>query len=165
MIDTWIKQQMEQSNGWLATGLNFGFAGISTTEEMKTQLTSLFTANIANSCTSFLDQYQEQGVYICGWYTNVNFDFSQSALATSITSCVNTNIIKAYSSNSVLQDFVTKTDQAVSQQNAGILDFLVYIVVGLVIVSVIAGMIYYFTSPPQQPYPYPPYQSPSTFSY
>ena len=176
IIDTWIKQQLEQSNGWLATGLSFGFAGISTTEEMKTQLTSLLNTNITSSCVSFLDQYQEQNIWLCGYYKNVNIDFSQSGLATSITSCINNNITKAYSSNSVIQEFVTKTDQEMSQKNAGLFDWIVIVIVGLVIISVISGMIYYFTSPPPSSYPYPyprpginfsysspPYSSPSIF--
>jgi len=151
-ISNWVDEQVNQSAGWLATGLNGNFAGISTTEEIKNQLNSLFSTTIANSCSEELKNIQLQIVNLCGDLNGSNLNFSQNSFQAGVTVCVARNITNNYSKNTILQQFVNDTDQAVSQQAAGIGQIVYWIIAAIVIVSVISLFIYlYFggTNPQQ----------------
>lgn len=158
-IKNFIAEQAAQSNGWLATGFNVASEYIATTDELNEQLQNLFNAKISDVCRSNISSLQYGEVPLCGNFKNLNFDFTQDIVSTALVTCVNTNVVKAFESNSILNSFVKKTDQYLAQQNAGLLDFVTTAIIAFAIVAIVGGFFYYYFSGGQRrPEERPPYE-------
>lgn len=150
-IENFTKEQAAQSNGWLATGFNVANEYIANTDELNEQLQNLFNADIKNVCQSTIDALQSTRFEFCGNFQDARFDFTQDIGESAIVSCINQNMIKSLQSNSTLNNFINKTDLAISQQNTGLLDFVTTAIIAFAIVSIFGAFFYYYFSGGQQP--------------
>ena len=80
---------------------------------------------------------------LCGVFSNTTFNFSQNAILTSFTSCINNTTINYISSNSLYNDIAQKTDNHFksTQEGIGSLFRWIIIIVAIVAVLIIIGLI------------------------
>ena len=151
-IDNFVDQQAAQSNGWLATGFNVAGEYINNTSDLKEQLQNLFNADIKDVCQADIAALQQGILRPCGYFPNgTTFNFSQNIGETALVFCINKNIINSFQNNSTLNNFVNKTDQVISQRNAGLLDFLKVAIIAFAVVSIIGAIAYYYFSSSSRP--------------
>lgn len=144
-ISNWIKENTQQNNGWLATGINIAIQEGVTETDLSTMLANSISSDISNVCRASIVTNQSVIYRFCGTYDNLILDTNLTSKGLSLATCINRNIQTSVVNNKVLMDIINKTDQAVSQTNAGLFDFIIYIIVGIVIIAVIGAIASIFT--------------------
>lgn len=153
-INQWIKQNLNQNNGWLATGINIASQMGVNEDNLTSLLSNSIKEDIANVCKISVAIDQTQTYAFCGTYDNLDLDLSLSAKAIALGTCINSNIQSAVATNKTLLTIIQKTDEAVSQSNSGILSFIIWLVVGMVLVAIIGGVFSMFSGGGGSPPPY-----------
>lgn len=118
------------------------------TTEIMNQLKDVFSADVSNLCSSFSSALNKKTVNLCGIFNNDERIFNQDALVNSAASCINSAVIKKWTSTEVLNDLAQKTDQALSSTQQGLdigkIFMWIGIIVGLFLLLAIIGVIIYF---------------------
>ncbi len=143
-IKSWIDQQQQQRNGFIAVAINIANTVNITNEQLTTRITNSITNQISQKCDAYVQSSAQGLINICA---NIGKDLTinQSAISTNITTCVTNNIVTAISNDSVLVDIVNKAVQQTSQDNEGFGDLARYLIIGGVILGVliVIGVVLY----------------------
>lgn len=141
-----IQQDAQNKQGWFATGFSLQISDATTVDQIMTQITNETKANFINKCSSVNTALNNGIAKLCGTYDGSSFNFNQNALITSITSCINQNVVDSWTNNSVLNNFWMQTDQKLASTQSGFsLKWLLIIIVILAIIGAIGGGIYYMS--------------------
>ena len=144
-IQQFIAQNAQNSQGWFATAFSLQINNASNAEEVVNQIKNSFNINFTNTCDSIATALNNETVKLCGVFDGVNFNFTQNALLTALTSCINQNTINIWTSNSVLNQLWQTTDQKLASKQSGFsLKWFFIAIVIIAILMILSGMIYYF---------------------
>ncbi len=147
-----ITNNLKNSQGFFAIGFSLQSNSSVSQATFNTAIDNAFNENITNICKNFTFDANQFTINLCGYYDGDNFDFTQNAINTSITSCINKTVIDIFVQNQVLNNFAQNTDNALVSAQAGPLTgaeaiiriaiILAAILVGLLIVGGIIVAIY-----------------------
>lgn len=121
-IQQYIQQSAASKQGWFATAFSLEINGASSTDDIMTIIKNEFKSNFNNNCDSVNQAFNRGNVTLCGTYDFTTVNVTQDAIVTALTSCVNENMVKIWTSNAVLNQLWQCTDQALASQQSG-LDF------------------------------------------
>ena len=138
-----IEQNAKNDQGWFATAFSLQINDAENVTDVMNQITNSFNVNFTNQCQSISNALNNANVDLCGYFDKTTFNFEQNAFVTAITSCVNKNVMNMWTSNSVLNDLWSKTDQKLASTQAGFsFVWLFLIIIALVILLIIGGIFY-----------------------
>lgn len=145
--ESFINADLKNSQGFFATAFSFQEVNLSNATEVADVISNSFAGNITNICTAQVNAFNHQILLLCGEYNNSNIIVNQDALTTSITSCINENIVKLYNNNVALKDLILKTDSKLYSEQKGINIGQILLIIGIiVVVIIIIALIIYFAT-------------------
>ena len=135
--EQWIENNYSNYQGWFAIAFNSQTANNTQISQISQEITNDITNDISNLCSAELNSYQFLQVPICGIFNNVDFVFNQDNATTSITSCINNNIINNAIKNTVIASAIQRADDYFASRQEGPLDWIKYVIIGVVVIVVI----------------------------
>jgi len=135
-VASWINQNLNANQGWLAIAFSSQSAVNQTNETVATMISNGLTANITNTCSAELYASNNAIVSVCGDYRS-DFNFDQSAFVTNLTSCIAKNTVSFIASNNILNSMSAYADSQLSSSQEGPLSWLKYVIIGIVIIVVL----------------------------
>ena len=132
---TFIDQNAQNKNGFFAVGFHVQKDTSETSTSIANTVSTYFDTNISNSCTNINNASNASNVVLCGVYDGDTFNFSQNAMATAMTSCINYNTLNAFSSDTSLNKFWSTTDQALHNRSLGLGSVIA--ILGVIIVAIV----------------------------
>lgn len=141
-ISQWIQQNLNNFQGWLTFAFNTQAGQSTNIQQVSTDISNSITNNISNQCSAELGANTVGVISLCGYFDDVNFNFNQTNTLTSLTSCINKDVINNVESNQVINEMIQQTDQHFASQQQGPLtgaeeDIRVLIIV----IAIIAGLL------------------------
>lgn len=147
-----ITQSAKSKQGWFATAFSLQQNDASNVTDVMNQISNSSSANFTNICSSVSDALNNATIQLCGVFDASTFNFSQNAMVTALTSCINQNTIKVWTSNQVLNKLWQDTDQKLASTQSGVsFGWIAFIIIGIVILLIIIGIIYFILSRPSVP--------------
>lgn len=141
-----IEENSKNKQGWFATAFSLQIQGASNIEQVMTQITNETKIDFTNMCSSVATALNYAKVILCGYFDATTINFTQNALVSSLTSCVNHNTINIWTSNAILNNLWQSTDQKLASEQAGLNFTWVFIISSIisVILLLIIGVGVYF---------------------
>ena len=143
--ENWINNNLQANQGWLAFAVGVATANNVSVTQIANDLANSVSDDVLNQCRSEIDEGNRGVVQFCG-YIGGDFNVTQSAAVTNITSCINNNVFRTVLNNQVIDNIIQQTNNKflISQQGIwGFLRWIVLIVVAIGIIAVI-GLLLYF---------------------
>lgn len=141
-----IDNEAQNSQGFFATAFSLQIQDATNSTQVTNLISNSFSGNFTSNCTATNDAFNTSIVNLCGIFNGSQLNFSQNALVTAMTSCVNEVVLKVFTSNSILNELWSKTDQKLFSSQSGIDTILIAIALiigGIALVGIIIGIVYY----------------------
>ena len=143
-IRQFIENDLTNNQGWFATALSFQMTNASTVDDIMTQISSSVNANFINTCSSVANALNNEQVLLCGNFDGTKIDFTQNALVSSLTSCVNENTIKVWTQNVILNKLWQQTDQKLASTQSGISLTWIFAISAILIICCVLSIVGWF---------------------
>jgi hypothetical protein len=140
-----IDQQASNRSGWLAIFFSIVGQQGEQRQEITNRIVNSITNNITSKCESVSQALNSGEVLLCGAWSNSSLNFSQDALVTAYTSCINQNVIKTFTDDTILQRLYQETEQVAKNEAQGLSNIWIYIaIVGVVllVILIIAAVVF-----------------------
>lgn len=141
----WIQQNFTNFQGWLESAFSTQAGQTTTISKVSNDIANSVSNNISNQCQAELNANENNTIALCGYYKDVNLAFTQSSALTSLTSCINKNVISTIDNNTVINEMVQETDAKFASRQQGPLTggdsliktiaIIAAIIVGLLIIA------------------------------
>ena len=151
-ISQWITQNLNNFQGWLAFAFNTQAGQSTNREQVSTDIANSITNNISNQCSAELGANTVGVISLCGYFEGSSFNYNQANTLTSLTSCINKDVINNIESNTIINEMVQQTDQKFASEQFGPLTGaerdieILLIVIAIVVVVVIVGALIFFVA-------------------
>ena len=145
-LSQWITNNLQSNQGWLAVALNSQFANNISAQQVAAMITNNAITNISSRCAAEISAAQSSNISICGVFNNTNFNLTQAAVITNLTSCINKNTINYIASNTQLNGMAQTADNKLASSQEGLSTIARYIIIAVVavVILIIIGVILYF---------------------
>ena len=154
-LSQWITNNLSSNQGWLSIALSSQAANNISAQQVAAMITNNAITNISSTCAAEISAAQSSNISICGVFNNTNFNLTQAAVITNLTSCINKNTINYIASNTQLNAMAQTADNKLSSTQEGLSTIAKYIIIAVVVVAVLAliGLIIYFAFGSKTPVP------------
>ena len=119
-VEQFAQQGSKNAQDWLALAVSFQINDVDNITKLSSLIQNSITTDVQNYCQNQVLATNNGIIHLCGSYDGVTFDVTQDAFATGIASCINKNIIHAFTANDTLRTIVQRTDQQLASQQAGL---------------------------------------------
>ncbi len=145
-LQSFINQASKSTQDWFATAFSLQINDASNVIQVQNQMSNFVSSQIQNFCQSQILSANNNTVHLCGIFNGATINLGQNAFTEGVTSCVNKNVITAFTSNYALNQLWTQTDQKLASEQKGATSALMWIAIigGIVLVVLIIGAILYF---------------------
>ena len=135
--ESWINMNLENYQGWLSIAISIANAESVSVSDIATDISNSISNSLYNDCEANAGAYNQGFLSYCGVYNKANINIDQSSHITAITSCVNENIVKNITSNTVITSIIEKTDQTIVSKQDGLSTIWKWIIIGIVAIILI----------------------------
>lgn len=140
-----IDQNLQNQQGWFATAFSLQISGAENSTQVSQLVSNAFQGNFTNRCQATSNALNQATVNLCGVFDATTFDFNQNALTTALTSCANEVVTNVFTTNTVLNQLWSQTDQKLASQQAGVGSFIFYIIIaiiGFIVLMIVIALVY-----------------------
>lgn len=154
-LSQWITNNLASNQGWLSIAFSSQFANNISAQQVAAMITNNAITNISSTCAAEISAAQNSNITVCGVFNKVDFNFTQAAVITNLTSCINKNTINYIANNTQLNGMAQTADNKLASSQEGLSTIAKYIVIAVVavVVLIIIGVILYFVFGSKSPPP------------
>jgi large-conductance mechanosensitive channel len=139
-LKQWIDNHLSSNQGWLAIAFSSQSANNISSQQVATMITNNAITNISNTCAAEINSAQNATIPVCGVFDGATFNFTQAAIVSNLTSCINKTTLNYIATNTQLNSMAQTADNKLASSQEGLTSIFKWIIIAVVIIAVIAGI-------------------------